>query len=67
MAAVAMGAAPLAHEEHYMGHIKMSETRRTRWVMHYLSKVNGGVPVPKEGLPKDGMPVTNDEVPTGGV
>ncbi|EMS63002.1 hypothetical protein TRIUR3_02338 [Triticum urartu] len=52
--------------------VQMSETRRTRWVMHHLSKVNGGVPVPKEGLlkegmPKDGMPVTSNEVPKGGV
>ncbi|XBI55604.1 hypothetical protein VPH35_037387 [Triticum aestivum] len=47
--------------------VQMSETRRTRWVMHHLSEVNGGVPVPKEGLPKDGMPMTSDEVPKGGV
>uniref|UniRef100_N1R339 Uncharacterized protein n=1 Tax=Aegilops tauschii TaxID=37682 RepID=N1R339_AEGTA len=47
--------------------VQMSETRRTRWVMHHLSKVNGGVPVPKDGLPKDGVPVTSDEVPKGGV
>ena len=47
--------------------VQMSETRRTHWVMHHLSKVNGGVHVPKEGLPKDGMPVTSDEVPKGGV
>uniref|UniRef100_A0A8R7Q2M1 Uncharacterized protein n=1 Tax=Triticum urartu TaxID=4572 RepID=A0A8R7Q2M1_TRIUA len=57
--------------------MQMSETRRTRWVMHHLCKVNGGVPapkdglpkdgvsVPKDGLPKDGVPVTSDEVPKG--
>ncbi|EMS52327.1 hypothetical protein TRIUR3_05877 [Triticum urartu] len=47
--------------------VHLNQTRRTRWVMHHLSKVNGGVPVPKDGLPKDGVPVTSDEVPKGGV
>lgn len=43
--------------------VQMSPTRRTRWVIHHLSKLNGGVP--KDGVPMDGVP--KDDAPVGGV
>ena len=36
--------------------VQMSETRRTRWAIHHLSKLYGEVPVPKDGVPQDGAP-----------
>ncbi|XBH85121.1 hypothetical protein VPH35_073124 [Triticum aestivum] len=35
--------------------VQMSETRRTHWAIHHLSKLNGEVPVPKDGAPKEGV------------
>ncbi|KAF7027707.1 hypothetical protein CFC21_039729 [Triticum aestivum] len=45
--------------------VQMSETRRTRWAIHHLSKLNGEVPVPKDGVPQDGAP--KDGAPKEGV
>ena len=45
--------------------VQMSETRCTRWAIHHLSKLNGEVHVPKDGVPQDGAP--KDGAPKEGV
>ena len=44
--------------------VQMSETRRTRWVIHHLSKFNGGVSVPKDGVPQGGGALGQDVPPS---